>query len=137
MQSNSRYYGTLWKIYFNICNFFIKDSNALCKPLCPSECNSINYPVQISAKIRTTVSGKAMRSGYTKVRIYNDNFEYTLIEQLGKISIENLIGNVGGVLGLLVGASLISLVEILELLVVLLSRAVHGDCFKKRNARTH
>jgi hypothetical protein len=50
------------------------------------------------------------------IRVYYDDLKYTLIKQQPKIELFGLISNVGGTLGLFLGFSFISLLEIFEVL---------------------
>ena len=49
-----------------------------------------------------------------------------MITQVPKITPEGLLSNIGGVLGLLVGASLISLVEIIEIAFILFAIVIEN-----------
>ena len=48
------------------------------------------------------------------------NLEYTSIEQLAKMSLSDLISNIGGNLGLFIGISFLSFAEIIEILIEVL-----------------
>ena len=49
--------------------------------------------------------------------IYYPDLSYTKISESPKLSTSNLISNIGGTMGLYVGISLLSLVEIIELII--------------------
>ena len=48
------------------------------------------------------------------LRVYYDDLKYTLIKQQPKIELFDLISNIGGTLGLFLGFSFISLLELFE-----------------------
>ena len=64
--------------------------------------------------------GQNISDYYTKVNVYYDKFERTVIKQVPRISPQDLFANIAGVTGLMVGASLLSFVELLEIIPVLL-----------------
>ena len=51
------------------------------------------------------------------IRIHYNDLKYTFINQEIKIYTFNLISNIGGILGLFLGISFLSFIEILEILV--------------------
>lgn len=51
-----------------------------------------------------------------QVNIFYEKFDYTLVKQVAKITPGNLFGNIGGIFGLLIGGSIISIAEIIELI---------------------
>jgi len=53
---------------------------------------------------------------YYPLRVYYEDLKYTLIKQQPKIELFGLISNVGGTLGLFLGISFISLLELFEML---------------------
>ncbi len=52
--------------------------------------------------------------------IYFEDLKYSLISQQPKIELFGLISNLGGILGLFIGFSFISLLEIIEILAELI-----------------
>ncbi len=62
---------------------------------------------------------EVQRSFYSLVIYYKD-LKYTFIKEEADMVLADLISNIGGLLGIFVGYSLISFLEIIELLVVLL-----------------
>ena len=67
----------------------------------------------------------------SQVNIYYEKFEYTSISQVAKISPVNLFGNIGGIIGLLLGASIISIIDSIEQLFIILYMAVQHFYFLK------
>ena len=53
---------------------------------------------------------------YYLINVYYEDLKYTLISQQPKIELFGLISNLGGILGLFIGFSFISLLEIIEAL---------------------
>ena len=51
----------------------------------------------------------------SRVYVYFEDFYYTSITEQPKISGESLVGNIGGLLGLFLGASLLTSVEFLDI----------------------
>ena len=58
-------------------------------------------------------------------RVYFEDLKYTLIKQQPKIELFGLISNVGGTLGLFLGFSFISLLELFEVLAELVFTKLH------------
>jgi len=114
---------------------FIKNSNIneLClSRYCPLQCNSLSYDININF---ATINGKGnVNQGKTSnnfagfntyenisktffgMRVYYNDLKYTLIDQHPKIAIFDLISSVGGTLGLFLGFSFISLLDLFEIL---------------------
>ena len=91
--------------------FATEGQNELCKDECPTECNSITYTMTISDIIDQTL----LESNQSLVYIYYDEFYFTKITEQPKYSVDGLVGTIGGLLGLFMGASLLSSVEFLDL----------------------
>jgi len=87
--------------------------NKICEEQCPMECDSISYSLTIQSNYLDL-------GGYSYVYIYYPDFYYTSITEQSKTTFDNLIGNLGGLLGLFIGGSLISFFEIFELLISVL-----------------
>ena len=103
---------------------------------CPVECNIVTYPLTISTSSylsnpnsmkklfnKTAQSSKFSNDmlNYDKTKnkvlalnVYYDKLEYTLINQEPKFQILDLVSNIGGLLGLFLGVSLLSFLEIIE-----------------------
>ena len=62
------------------------------------------------------ISKNAKHSGtFYGIRIYYEELKYTLISQQSKIELFGLISNIGGTLGLFLGFSFVSFLEIFEI----------------------
>ena len=57
---------------------------------------------------------------YFSINAYYEDLKYTLISQQPKIELFGLISNLGGILGLFIGFTFISLLEIIEILAELI-----------------
>jgi len=101
---------------------------------CPLECDSFEYDIGLYQQSILT-SGKiskfyndSIHTGFTNdfktyenvsktffsINVYYEDLKYTLISQQPKIELFGLISNLGGILGLFIGFSFISLLEIIE-----------------------
>lgn len=87
-----------------------------CQGQCPTECNTVTYSVTPNYNILYEYLYKNM----TKINIYYDSFEYTVISQIPKIKMEDFLAGIGGILGLFLGASILSFVEIVEMVIELM-----------------
>ena len=90
--------------------FYEKTLTEKCSQYCPLECDSMHY--ELSSYIYPDKS----RSGIG-VYVSYINLKYTLITQQPKKEIIELISAVGGILGLLIGVSFVSLFEITEIFI--------------------
>jgi len=81
-----------------------------CLNNCPDECNSVLYTTAY------IYNGNTL--GYTTVNIYYEDFSYILNSETPKITFYNLLGSIGGLFGLFLGCSFVSLIEILELTIL-------------------
>jgi len=107
-----------------------------CFEYCPLECDSISYEIipysqslliddmeknvsiARAALYRQNFSSyKELKKHYLAVNIYYKNLKYDLIMQEPKIELFVFISNIGGILGLFLGISFLSFIEILEILV--------------------
>jgi len=105
---------------------------------CPLQCNSLSYEI---IKDTTSINGQGvisknstksstqfvgfntyenMSKTFYSLRVYYQDLKYTLISQHPKIAIFDLISSVGGTLGLFLGFSFISLLDLFEILAELL-----------------
>lgn len=64
---------------------------------------------------------ESIRQSVACLRIYYDHLEYTLIDESPSKTPIQLISDFGGNAGLLIGCSLLNLVDVLELFVMLIS----------------
>jgi hypothetical protein len=105
-----------------------------CKEYCPLECDSIEYSLTTYTLDYPTVGNiserditkhfsskfetyeEVQRSFYSLIIYYKD-LKYTFIKEEPNMVLADLVSNIGGLLGVFVGYSLISFMEIIELLI--------------------
>ena len=83
---------------------------------CPLECDSIQYDLTLSSVISDL---NHIINQSLKVYIYYTELEYTLIQVTPAMSLANLIANLGGTLGLIASVSFFTILEMLELFILL------------------
>lgn len=114
---------------YNLLNIYSKifthEINELCKQECPLECDSVQYNFFSSQAyfpgpqylkeigLKNSVIENYRKSNLA-LNIYYDSLFYTKIDEVAKIELIDLIPNIGGTLGLFLGISLLSFVEIFE-----------------------
>jgi hypothetical protein len=103
-----------------------------CQIACPYECDSIeyevtsykaHYPTEFYADIlfnklkakEINVSRGGIDKAFSKLNIFYKSMEYTFTTQKIQICAEEFFSNIGGTLGLCVGISILSFVEVVEL----------------------
>jgi hypothetical protein len=111
--------------------------------ICPLECTSSSYEVSYILKkypsiarlneLRTkqeitskfinpsNVSDEDIASSVVKLQIYYDKMSYRLLKEVPKVSELSLISNIGGTMGLFLGISLLTFIEILEISIIVIS----------------
>jgi amiloride-sensitive sodium channel subunit gamma len=121
--------------------FSAADTNKICENVCREKCEyqlfdlsvkTVNYPLpkylQYLASFQNFgnfTRDSATLEAYAKkavirVNINYEGYTYTLIEERAATSFEQLLGNVGGQLGLFIGISLLSLIECVEITIELI-----------------
>ena len=95
--------------------FFEKSILEKCLKYCPLQCDSFSYDISINSYDQNPKNS----SNYT-IGVYYEDLKYTLVSQQPKIELFGLISNIGGTLGLFIGFSFITLLEIFELLAELM-----------------
>ena len=98
-------------------DLILKDMYLACNEVCLQACESIKYSVSSYSRIRSDSPNTII------LRIYYNHLQRTVIQQEPKISPSDLFSNIGGALGLLVGASLMSIIEIIELIPIITIKA--------------
>lgn len=114
----------------------------VCSPSCPLECDSIAYEVSNSfSKFPNVIYASELKRhpkikskfphGYNityidlkdtviAFNVFYKDLKYTEITQTAKTNIEDLLSDLGGLLGLFIGASFLSFAEIIELLCMII-----------------
>ena len=116
-----------------------KGANKACHNLCPVECNG--FSLLISSFYFKLPNDAA--PSYSELEIFYESFDYTVISQIPKTSWDEVLGTIGGLVGLFLGASVLSLGEFIELLlsviqILLTSRnvtVVKGDMLEAKKKR--
>jgi hypothetical protein len=124
-------------------NCTLPTANYARSDICPLECTTSSYEVSYTNKIYPTknrinelktkkeitskfinpsnVSDEDIASSVVKIRIYYDKMSYRLLKEVPKVSELSLISNIGGTMGLFLGISLLTLIEILEISIIVIS----------------
>ena len=114
-------------------DFRKKDQYEKCYEYCPLECNSMNFVVNtyhgqlpINGNISNETkkdyylsgfdSFEEMRKHFISIYVYYNDFKYTFISEEPRTELFNFISNIGGILGLFLGISFLSFIEIFEIL---------------------
>ena len=119
-------------------DFFAGKFNDECSSLCPLECDRVLYSYSISSS--TSISEKYAEQYYfnnpviksnfplrnvtfddikkslVNVKLFYEGLYFTEISETESQTVFDLISNIGGTLGLFIGMSLLSFIEILEIL---------------------
>ncbi|XP_065941363.1 acid-sensing ion channel 4-A-like [Magallana gigas] len=112
---------------------FDQNGSAQEQCICPTECEYDEYQAGLStgyfpAKNYQTVLNEMgitdIRETYLELAIYFESLDVLNVEQKPEYSFEDIIGLLGGQMGLFLGASLLTLTELIE--VILLSSLVVG-----------
>jgi hypothetical protein len=98
----------------NCTNSFIQtfNENGSCYEYCPLECDSFSYDISVSSNSYI----KKNDSNKYKIYVYFDDLKYTLISEQPKFDFIDLVSNIGGSLGLFLGISFISFLELFEII---------------------
>ena len=104
----------------------------ICSSKCPKECDyvtydwsssSLEYPsqeffetIQMNSEVYENVSYEAFKKNHLTFCLYYPYKQYTEISETPKISFIDLVSNVGGAMGIFLGFSIFSLVEVFEIL---------------------
>jgi len=116
VSENLKYGETAQTVYLDMQR---KGIYAIC-PDCPEECDLIQYEITHSfTKLSTQY--ELFKNFSTENLVYFTIFyespQYTVIDQIAKMDVFDLISNIGGNLGLFIGISFLSFAELIELLV--------------------
>lgn len=121
-------------------NIFSKsDLNSLCENACKHQCQSVEYKLSLSTSAFPTLSYaqdikktfsrffpyintdselmEFLKKGFLRFNVNYDNLRYTSVDEVPAVTFNGLLGNLGGQLGLFIGISILSFVEVIELLI--------------------
>lgn len=129
--------------------------NENCTNECPMECKSesydlkmqySNFPSRAYSKFIISQNNsiefsdmdkqnlfQVYREQYLQVKIYFDDFKYMSISEQKKTTEIELGANIGGTLGLFIGVSILSFVELIELMIELV--IILMDAFRKKKKK--
>ena len=81
-----------------------------CLVYCPLECDSLSYDISLCME---AINDKNDTSNNNyKIYFYYQDLKYTLINEQPKVELFGFISNLGGILGLFIGFSFISLLDL-------------------------
>jgi len=126
--------------YKNVTESFFKNVTGKCKQMCPLECHRAFYTHAslvsdslsrkkveldyanntILTKTLRDLSLDKLKQSIVKLSIFYDELRYTEIVESERMTLVDLLSGLGGVLGLFLGASLLSFLEIAEIIAELL-----------------
>jgi hypothetical protein len=116
--------------------FEANDLNTQCSNFCPAECLTVDYALSITTatyptdnylnwlQLQTLLTNKytsqsplttQITNSLAKVNVFYNDIAYISFTESEKISTEDLLGNIGGQLGLFIGISFLSVIEVVEL----------------------
>jgi hypothetical protein len=106
--------------------------------LCPKECNSFNLDLTFSTKNHlkkqyiqrlrnnknviskyeniTNITDETIEESFVSFDVYYNSLSFTQIDEVPVQTTLNIVSNIGGTLGLFLGMSLLSFIEVIELL---------------------
>lgn len=90
--------------------FYQSDSFNKCESYCPRVCETVHYSVAVNTK-------KLANDISIEFYVFYSHLEYIHISQIAKISISDVVSNIGGTISLFIGLSFISLFECFELFI--------------------
>jgi adenylosuccinate lyase len=114
-------------------NYFNDNQQAFCSQYCPLECDSFNYDISTHKvpafkyaiydkldldprNLTINSTWQILTSGLNEYSftVYYEDLKYTYISQQAKVEFIDLISNIGGSLGLFLGISFISFLELFD-----------------------
>ena len=129
-----------WKCLNKIYNNFITDNgtSAFCEPFCPLECNQTRFYISLSSSKlnmdyysqgideiavyygiinqNETLSLEDKMNSIIKFNVYYESLSYTITTETSAMDIVALLSNIGGTLGLFLGVSVLTVVELVDIL---------------------
>ena len=118
--------------------FFSQDVKAICGDSCPLECDTITYVSTLSGTIfpseayatslnnnkkvqarfgnRNNMTIDELRKNLVSVFVYYDDLIYKAYTEKEKMNVADLVSNIGGTIGLFLGLSFLSFMEIFDVM---------------------
>ncbi|CAF0707240.1 unnamed protein product [Brachionus calyciflorus] len=129
-----------------------------CIDKCPEQCQSVKYNLQfsnanfptpsyadffiaydseINNNLRSFYSYSNVKESTLAVNVYFDDIGYTLVEEKASKTLEQLVADIGGFLGLCIGISILSIAEIFDsiLKIILLFFQKKNDSIVKKHLK--
>ena len=125
------------KVYYQ--TYLSKDFiNNICLPLCPLECNLTEYKYALSSSqligdwfldkvtsnanlaadfVTKPINGDTVKNSIVRLYVFYSSLSYTISTESSRMDIPSLLSSFGGTLGLFLGVSVFSLLEIFEVLI--------------------
>jgi hypothetical protein len=115
---------------------FTGDKVVECKKQCPLECNTVTYSFEMSSlefpsydlfrifqndcedPVLNSMDFDTMKNSLISLKVYYPNTQYTEIREVQKTNLIDLISQIGGSLGMLLGFSIFHLIEIFEIVLL-------------------
>jgi len=126
-----------FECYTKIATQFVTNTNSFkadCLKECPLECESVVYETEISSieygsnnQFYVDHYNASQTSNNAYLNIYFSSMKFTEIKQTPKINVIDLISNLGGVLGIFLGFSVFSLIEIVEVAAQVMGVLLNGE----------
>lgn len=85
-----------------------KRSKKICNTWCLPKCSTVNYNVHVSRVPLVDVVS------YVDIIVYFNTMEHSISKQLPVFGVEQVLSNIGGLVGLLIGVSLLSVLQCIE-----------------------
>ena len=101
----------MWEVANNISDSEVCD--------CPISCEQTEYKTRVE-KVKDFLD-----SSTWDISIYNGDRKVTVIQQVADYTIEDMLGAIGGILGLAIGASSLSVVELCVYSVMFVVRKIY------------
>ena len=89
-------------------SFFTKKVLTKCSDYCPLECDTISYKVSVNSFVD--------KANQTTIYVYYKDLKFISISQEASMVMSDLVSNIGGILGLFIGISFLSFIEIFEVI---------------------
>ncbi|XP_077159643.1 acid-sensing ion channel 3 isoform X3 [Paroedura picta] len=123
-------------------NFLVEKDSDYC--LCQTPCETVRFGKELSVvKIPSKASAKFLAKKYNRseqyirenllvLDIFFEALNYETIEQKAAYEVAGLLGDIGGQMGLFIGASLLTILEIFDYLYEVLREKLLGLCQSRR-----
>ena len=119
---NKSYTGCTFKYKTNFTENSVVDK---CGKYCPLECDSTFYSHSLNSQ--TVMQSNAALDGSTSFTVYYSSLKVVTITEKPKTQLFDLISNIGGIFGLLIGIGFVSLFEVSEVFIEILVHFAHKN----------